>query len=45
MKKLVSLILLLVMSISPAFAVTEGEVEDAPDVELSLTIDQPAAGY
>ncbi len=45
MKKLVSLILLLVMSVSPAFAVTEGEVEDAPDVELSLAIDQPAAGY
>lgn len=45
MKKLVSLILLLIMSVSPAFAVTEGEVEEAPDIELSLTIDQPASGY
>ncbi len=45
MKKLVALIFLLIMSVSPAFAVTEGEIEDAPDVEISLTINEPAAGY
>jgi len=45
MKKLVSLLLLLIMSVSPAFAVTEGEIEEAPDVEISLTIDQSSTGY
>ena len=45
MKKLISLVLLLIMSVSPALAVTEGEIEEAPDVEISLTIDQSSTGY
>ncbi len=45
MKKFLSLILLLTMAFPAAYAVTEGEVEDAPDVDITLTISQPATGY
>ncbi|MBR3928205.1 MAG: hypothetical protein IKJ65_04290 [Clostridia bacterium] len=45
MKKLISLFLLLAMAFPAALAVTEGEIEDAPDVNISIAIQTPATGY
>lgn len=45
MKKLISLFLLFALSVTSALAVTEGEVESAPDVNISLTESLPSGGY
>ena len=45
MKKLLALFLILALSIPSALAVTEGKIEDAPDVDVSITIENAQTGY
>ena len=45
MKKRFALFLVFLLSIPSALAVTEGIVEDAPDVDVSITLNQPQSGY
>ena len=45
MKKLLALFLMIVLSIPSALAVTEGKIEDAPDVDVSITIENAQTGY
>ncbi|MBQ3232948.1 MAG: hypothetical protein IJA93_08285 [Clostridia bacterium] len=45
MKKLLALFLMIALSIPSALAVTEGKIEDAPDVDVSITIENAQTGY
>ncbi len=45
MKRILTLFLILALSMPSAFAVTEGKIEDAPDVDVSISFENRQSGY